>query len=292
MALYSTKELLDAISEDNPCAIGAFNVHNMEYTQGVVEAAEEEDAPVILMIGEPMIPFGGLDMLATICIHAAREARVPVAVALDHGENSEHISRSIELGLSIMIDGSHLLFEDNVALTREAVQLAHSRGLSVEGQIGIVGGSEETEETAREAMTNPEVAAEFVRRTGVDMLAISIGNVHGLHVGIHHLNVERLVAIKNKVTVPLVLHGGSGVSRELSQQAVKAGIRKFNIGTALKYAFSNTLKETLSQSPVPFQPPEVLAPARQAVCRVARDKIRLFGSNGLAKVFRELPRET
>lgn len=282
--LFTTKKLLETIPEGS--AVGAFNVHNMEYTQAVVSAAEAEDAPVILMIGEPMIPFAGLDMLASICLHAAHTSRVPVAIALDHGKQKANIDRSIELGICVMVDGSHLSFEDNIAFTRDVVMRAHEKGLSVEGELGSLAGSEDGEEEARQKMTDPAAAAEFADKTGVDILAISIGNVHGLYHGSYHLDIERLIDIRKHVSVPLVMHGGSDLPPTLSAQAIGEGVRKFNIGTDLKYAFSKTLKEVLDQTPMPFQPPHVLGPARDAVTTVAREKIRLFNSSGMAKLFR------
>lgn len=284
--LYTTKQLINAIPKDAQCAIGAFTVHNMEYTQAVVRAAEEEDSPVILLIGEPMIPYAGLDMLTAICMQAALGTHIPVAISLDHGKAKENIDRSIELGICLMVDGSHLSFEDNIAYTRDAVERAHAKGLSVEGELGSLAGSEDGEEAARERMTDPQAAAGFVEKTGVDILAISIGNIHGLYQGECHIDIERLIAIRKKVNVPLVMHGGSDLPQAVSMRAIGEGIRKFNIGTDLKYAFSSTLKETLNQTPMPFQPPHVLAPARDAVTEVAREKIRLFGSSGMAKLYR------
>ena len=282
--LYTTEQLFDTVPEG--CAIGAFNVHNMEYTQAVVRAAEEENAPVILMIGEPIIPFAGLDMLSTICLHAARHSQVPVAIALDHGKIKENIDRSIELGLCLMVDGSHLSYEENIAFTRDAVERAHAKGLSVEGELGSLSGSEDGEEEIRQKMTDPAAAAQFAERTGVDILAISIGNVHGLYQGIYHLDIDRLIEIRKRVNVPLVMHGGSDLPQQLSRHAIREGIRKFNIGTDLKYAFCNTLKEVLDQTPMPFQPPQVLGSARDAVTAVTMEKIKLFGTSGMAGLFR------
>jgi ketose-bisphosphate aldolase len=282
--IYTTKELFDKIPEK--CAIGAFNVHNMEYTQAVIRAAEAEQAPVILMIGEPMIPYAGLDMLAEICKEAAGAARIPVAIALDHGKIKENIDRCIQLGICVMVDGSHLSFEKNVAFTRDVVERAHARGLSVEGEIGSIGGSEDGEAQLEKMMTDPDAAAEFAEKSGVDILAVSIGNVHGLYHGECHIDINRLKEIANRVHVPIVMHGGSDLEQGISKEAIQNGIRKFNIGTDLKYAFSTTLRATLNQTPMPFQPHAVLGPARDAVEQVAREKIRLFGTSGMAGCFR------
>lgn len=282
--ILTTRELLDKIPEK--CAVGAFNVHNMEYTQAVVRAAEAENAPVILMIGEPMIPYAGLDMLAAICKEAADAARVPVAIALDHGKIKDNIDRCIQLGICVMVDGSHLTFEENVALTRDVVERAHARGLSVEGEIGSIGGSEDGEAQREKMMTDPVAAAEFAEKSGVDILAVSIGNVHGLYHGECHIDINRLKQIEKRVHVPLVMHGGSDLEEGISKEAIQNGIRKFNIGTDLKYAFSTALMATLSQTPMPFQPLAVFGPARDAVELIAREKIRLFGTSGMAGRFR------
>ena len=286
MSLKTTKELFDAIPAGRKCAVGAFNVHNMEYTQGVISAAEAENAPVILMIGEPMIPFAGLDMLTTICRHAAESASVPVAIALDHGKSEEHINRFIELGLSVMVDASHYSFEENICITGDVVRRAHARGLSVEGELGSLAGSEDGEEEMQELMTDPAMAEEFAARTGVDILAVSIGNVHGLYSGTPRIDVDRLIEIRKRVSIPVVMHGGSDLPVEVSKSVIEAGVRKFNVGTDLKYAFSRTLKETMMIEPMPFQPPHVLAPARSAVETITREKIRLFGSTGLASLYK------
>lgn len=284
MSMHSVKALYDGLPPGE-YAIGAFNVHNMEYTQAVVAAAEAENAPVILMIGEPMIPFAGLDMLSTICTFAARRSSVPVAVTLDHGHSMANIERCIELGLSVMFDGSKLPLEENIRLTREIARKAHDAGVSVEAELGSVGGSEDGEHVSEAAMTDPETAARFVEETGVDALAIAIGNCHGLYTSKPNLDLARLEEIKRLVNVPLVLHGGSDLPEDICRAVIARGIKKFNVGTDLKYAFSSTLKRVLTQDPMPFQPPALLGPARDAVVQVTRQKIQLFGASGLAAKF-------
>lgn len=285
MPFYNVSDLFKVMSKKGDFAIGAFNVHNMEYTQAVIKAAELENAPVILMIGEPIIPFAGLDMLTAICRHAAENSKVPVAITLDHGKQQENISRCIDLGISVMFDGSHYSFEENVRLTRDVVERAHKAGVSVEGELGSIGGVEDAGEAGPEMMTDPDLAEQFVKLTNVDILAISIGNCHGFYKKPPKLDVERLKAIRRKVDVPLVLHGGSDIPEEMSLGVIKEGIVKFNIGTDLKYAFSKTLKQVLNTDPMPFQPPLVLSPAREAVCEIVREKIKLFGSSDKASLY-------
>ena len=259
-------------------AVAAFNVHNMEFVQGVVGAAEDEGAPVILMIGEPMIPFAGLDMLVAICRKAAEASSVPMAIALDHGKKRENIQRCIELGVSVMFDGSHLPFEENIALTKEYAALAHAAGVSIEGEIGAIGGAEDDDVDGAASLTDPMQAIEFAERTGVDGLAISIGNRHGFYKRPPLLNMEILSQVATVVRMPIVLHGGSDVPDAEIRKAIRCGIRKVNVGTELKYAFFSTLKERLNQDPMPYQPPAVLAQARAAIRELARSKIRLFRS--------------
>jgi len=275
MPLITPKELFEMVKDKN-MAIGAFNVHNMEYTQAVVTAAEEENMPVILMLGEPILEFATLDMLSTIALLAARNASVPIAVTLDHGKKMENILNCIDLGISVMVDGSHLPFEENIRFTRDIVIKAHAKGLSVEGELGAIAGVEDSEEVMFEKFTDPLLAKEFVERTGIDALAISIGNCHGKYIKSPDLDFKRLTEIRNSVNVPLVLHGGSDLPKDMSIEAINGGIKKFNIGTDLKYAMCESLRETLNKIPMPFQPQQTLAIAREAVKVVTKEKIRLF----------------
>jgi len=284
MSLYSVSELYKGLPRGK-YALAAFNVHNMEYTQAVIRAAEKEDAPVILMIGEPIIPFAGLKMLSTICKFAAYNTKIPVAITLDHGKKMDLINESIKLGLSVMFDGSLLPFEENVKLTREVIEKAHSSYVSVEGELGSIAGVEDEKETKASAMTNPKMAKIFAEETKVDILAISIGNRHGLYRAKPELDLQRLARINKLISIPLVLHGGSDLPEDLTRKAIELGIKKYNIGTDLKNAFAVTLKRVINQEPMPFQPPDILGVAREAVFEVACKKIRLMGSNGLASNF-------
>lgn len=280
MALVTTGYLLSRIQNKN-IAIGAFNVHNMDYTQAVVRAAEMENAPVILMLGEPILKYADLDMLSTIALFAARHSTQEIAVALDHGTTPEVIERSIELGLSIMVDGSRFPYEENVRFTKHYVDMAHAKGLSVEGELGSLSGVEDVEdETATEHLTDPCLARDFVERTGVDCLAIAIGNTHGKYLKPPVLDFERLKKIHETVHVPLVMHGGSDLPTEMSRTAINEGIRKFNIGTDLKYAMCTAMKTTLSEIPMPFQPQDTFGTSQKAVTKVTVEKIRLF-KNGM-----------
>ena len=276
MSFVTTKQLYDLLPADQPMAIGAFNVHNMEYTQAVVQAAETTRMPVILMLGEPMLEFADLEMLSTIAKSAAQRSSLPIAVTLDHGKKLENIQRCIELEISVMVDGSALPYEENIKLTKMVVEMAQETGVSVEGELGSLAGIEDIEDEATEFLTDPDLAAEFVARTGVDALAVAIGNCHGKYQHPPVLDIQRLRRIREKVNVPIVLHGGSDLPPGMSCEAIENGIRKFNVGTDLKYAFCEEMKRILNQEPMPFQPPQTLGAARDAVYRVACDKIRLF----------------
>lgn len=276
MSFVTTKQLYELLPIDRPMAIGAFNVHNMEYTQAVIQAAETTRMPVILMLGEPMLEFADLEMLSTITKSAAQRSSLPIAVTLDHGKKLENIRRCIELGISVMVDGSVLPYEENIKLTRTVVEMARETGVSVEGELGSLAGIEDVEDEATEFLTDPDMATEFTARTGVDALAVAIGNCHGKYLRPPVLDMQRLKRIREKVVVPIVLHGGSDLPLDMSREAIENGICKFNVGTDLKYAFCEEMKRVLNQEPMPFQPPQTLGAARDAVYRVACDKIRLF----------------
>jgi len=275
MPLVSPNVLYKMVEHKN-IAIGAFNVHNMEYTQAVVSAAEAENMPVILMLGEPILQFATLEMLSTIALTAARNSRIPIAIILDHGKKMENILRCIDLGISVMVDGSHLPYEENIRFTKNVVQIAHAAGVSVEGELGAIGGTEDTEEEVAGNMTDPMYAKDFVERTGVDALAVAVGNIHGKYIKPPVIDFERLQKIKSLINVPLVMHGGSDLPNEISKKAINIGIKKFNIGTDLKYAMSESLLSTLSKKPMPFQPQHTFGVAREAVMNKAIEKIRLF----------------
>ena len=286
MPLFTTKQLTEkTLNSTSNFSIPAFNVHNMEYTKAVIAAAEKENSPVILMLGEPIFHFADLDTIANIALFAAKNAKVPVAILLDHGKIPANIERCIELGISIMIDGSYLPFDENIAFTKKYVDMAHAKGLSAEGELGALSGSEDGEEEREQKMTNPEMAKIFVEATGIDMLAVSIGNAHGEYKFPPVLDYDRLKKIQEVVDVPIVMHGGSDLPADSVEYLVQNGIAKFNIGTDLKIAFSTTLRDILLKNPIPYQPFDSLLYAMNAVEEVTRSKIKTFHSNGKASLF-------
>ena len=280
MALVTPKALFEKV-KDRPMAIGAFNVHNMDYVQAVVKAAELEKAPVILMLGEPILAYANLDMLANIALYAAERSSVDIAVLLDHGTKPENIERCIELGISVMVDGSKLPYEENIQITKYYADKAHAKGQSIEAELGSLQGIEDVfDETAVENLTDPMKAKDFVERTCIDCLAVAIGNCHGKYKKPPVLDFERLLEIRRLTAVPIVLHGGSDLPEQMSRDAINYGIKKFNIGTDLKYAMCDALKEVLNREPMPFQPQDTFGIAKEAVTEVTREKIRLF-KNGM-----------
>jgi fructose-bisphosphate aldolase class II len=304
--LATNKDLL-LPARKNAYAVGAFNINNLESLLAVAEAASDEKSPAIIAVTPSAIKYAGLPYLAKIARTAAESASVPMSLHLDHGENFETASKCIEAGFtSVMIDGSFLKFEENIALTKQVVNFAHSKGVSVEAELGRLAGVEESTVEEKEAvLTDPNVAKEFVETTGVDALAVAIGTSHGAYKfkAEPKLDFERLRVIKERVAVPLVLHGASSVPQwiiekatkygaELAgakgipesniKQAISLGIAKINIDTDLRLAFTATVREVLANSPKEFDPRKILGPAKEAMKEVVKGKMRLFGSSGKA----------
>ncbi|MDH5734204.1 MAG: class II fructose-1,6-bisphosphate aldolase [Candidatus Bathyarchaeota archaeon] len=302
----TNKELLSAAMAKG-YAVGAFNIQNLETSLAVIEASTEERSPVIVAVTPSTIKYAGLEYLAGIVKTAAESVPVPMSLHLDHGKNIETVSKCIDAGFtSVMIDGSHLNFEENIALTKYVARLAHSKGISVEGELGRLAGVEDaTVEEKKAVLTDPEAAKEFVERTGVDALAVAIGASHGAYKfkGEPKLDFERLKAIRKKVKVLLVLHGASsvpsgivekatkwgaelsgakGIPEEHIKEAISLGITKINIDTDLRLAFTGAIREILLSSPKEFDPRKILGPAKNAVKEVVKGKMRLFGSSAKA----------
>ncbi|MDD3073588.1 MAG: class II fructose-1,6-bisphosphate aldolase [Eubacteriales bacterium] len=266
-------------------AVGAFNANNLEIVQGIVEAANELESPVILQASQGAIKYAGLDYIATIVKTASEKVKVPVALHLDHGTSFEQAVQCIRAGFSaVMFDGSKHSFEDNIANTVAVVRVAKPAGVSVEAELGKIGGTEDDISVSdRDAMmTVPEEAQEFIERTGIDALAVAIGTAHGPYKGEPRLDFARLQKIRDLVDVPLVLHGASGVPEDAIQKAISIGICKINIDTDLRQAFTAAIKQVLAEKPGEIDPRKLLGPGREALKQVAKQKIQLFGSAGRA----------
>lgn len=255
-------------------AVAALNFYNAETLRAHIDAARDEQAPLILQTTESTINYLGLSLIVAMARAAASELSTPVALHLDHGASLELAARAIQAGYSsVMIDGSALAFDANCKLSRQVVELAHAAGVSVEAELGHVGKAESDDREA--CYTQPNAAAEFVRRTGVDALAVAIGTAHGFYRGEVRLDFERLAAIRDAVpNTPLVLHGGSGVPDELVRRAIEHGITKLNIGTEIKDTFTAHVKRALNQSD-DIDLRRTFAPAVAAVRELSRGKMRL-----------------
>ncbi|HHY36608.1 MAG TPA: class II fructose-bisphosphate aldolase [Firmicutes bacterium] len=288
MPLVTSKGLLEKALQEG-YAIGAFNANNMEMVQAIVETAEEERSPVIVQISQGAIKYGGADYFAAIVKVAAEKATVPVVLHLDHGMDLATNLLCLREGFSsLMIDGSKLSFEENIALTRQVVEIAHMVGVPVEGEIGTVPttkGEAIPYEELRQYFTKPEEALEFYEKTGVDSLAVSVGSAHKMKVREAILDIERIAAIREAVQIPLVLHGASGVKDDQIPLAIKAGIAKINVATELGKAFTTELQKYFAKDPGQVDLRKYTTPARAAVKEAVREKIRLFGSQGKAPLY-------
>ncbi|WP_238884071.1 tagatose bisphosphate family class II aldolase [Clostridium sp. YIM B02551] len=279
--ILSTREMLLKAQREG-YAVPAFNIHNMETLQVVVETAMEMKSPVIIA-GTPSTiqNYAGPDYIKAMAEVAANKYNVPIAIHLDHFEDVDDIKRNINIGFkSCMIDASKYEFEKNIEIVKEVVEYAHRYDAVVEAELGKLGGKEDDliidEKDA--LYTNPDDAEEFVRRTNVDSLAIAIGTAHGLYKGEPKLDFERLEAIRSKVSVPLVLHGASDVPDELVKKAISLGICKVNVATDLKIPFANALRTFFSENSVESDPRKYMTPGKEAMKQIVKHKIEVCGS--------------
>ena len=266
-------------------AVGHFNINNLEFTQAIMEAAVEEESPVILGVSEGALKYMGLSYTVAMARAAAAGCSVPVALHLDHGGSFALVMQCIRAGFSsVMIDGSHFSLEKNMALTRKVVEAAHAVGVSVEGELGTIGNADDGPSGREEGgLVKPEEAERFWRETGVDALAIAVGTAHGLYRGEVRIRFDLIEEVARRVGAPLVLHGGSGIPDDAVRRAIKSGMAKVNVNTENQVAFTATARRILTEKPDLFDPRRYLGPAREAVRETVRNKIRLFGSNGRAR---------
>ncbi|HLP17228.1 MAG TPA: ketose 1,6-bisphosphate aldolase [Bacteroidota bacterium] len=288
MPLLTLKDILAPASRQ-AYAVGAFNVISLEYLEAIVGAAERLRSPVILNVAEVHLAYVNLDVITPAILHRALHASVPIALNLDHGLNFETIVRSVRNGFSsVMFDGSHLPFEENIAQTREITRLCHAVNVSVEAELGAVGGSEDGELVGTidpNRYTDPAQAEEFVRQTGIDALAIAFGNAHGKYKGDPILDFTRLDAIKKSVGIPLVLHGGSGIPDEDFRKAISLGIAKVNYFTGMAQASIDTLKTAVTHHNVELKYnayPDLMLQVQNNVSAVVAAQMAVFGSVGKA----------
>jgi fructose-bisphosphate aldolase class II len=266
-------------------AVGAYDTCNLEITQAIVDAAATDQAPAIIMIYPHHTPQAAWPTLVRLIAAEVERTHIPAALVLDHAKTLDQIECALELGFSgVMIDASLATFEENIALTRRAVELAHASGVSVEAELGHVGQGQEIASADQQNahFTRVDEAERFVNETGVDALAVSIGTLHGLYRGIPKLDFERLSQLRAVCHIPLVLHGGSDTPDQDLRQAIEIGIDKVNIWTDVRLPFLRALRDTLKEPIGKLEVTEVLEAARLAATEVIREKNQLLGSTGKA----------
>jgi len=282
MSLVTSNEMLHN-ADQNGYAVGAFNVENMEMVMAVIKACEELNSPAILQTTPSTVKYAGLHMYFANVAAAANAAKVPIALHLDHGDSFELAAQALKAGYtSIMIDGSKLDFEDNIELSKKVVDMCKPSDIPVEAELGKVGGKEDGMKCDNPAYTDPEDAVKFVEETGISSLAVAIGTAHGIYKGIPKLDVDLLSEIRKVVSIPLVLHGASGVPDETVKECIKRGISKVNFATELRIAYSNGIKSYLKDNPDVFDPKKYDAVGMSYVTELVKQKIMVCGSNGRA----------
>jgi len=279
------KDMLE-VAQKHQFAVPAFNAGTGQLLTAMMESAEEKQAPVIMAIHPDELRFLRDSFVASV-IDEANHSKVPLVLHLDHGASVADCIHAIQLGFtSVMIDGSHLPFEENIALTKQVVELSHACGVSVEGELGTIGqtGNSIEKGSTEIIYTNPEDAQEFVEKTGVDSLAVAIGTAHGIYPKgfVPKLRLDLITEIRNKVQIPLVLHGGSSNSDKEIAESVKLGIAKINISSDIKFSFMTALQQYLNEKGFEREP-NVIYPSCIRACRdTIEDKMALF--NALDKV--------
>ena len=284
MAIVTTKEMLLKAQKEG-YAVGAFNAENMEMVQAVIAAGEELKAPVIIQTTPGTLDYASVELFSAMIKAEAEKASIPVALHLDHGSSFELAAKAIKAGYtSIMIDGSKKKFDENVAISSEVVKMAHAMGIPVEAELGTVGGKEDNHSVSEneKSYTDPAEAEEFAKLTQVDFLAVGIGNAHGFYKGTPQLKFDILEETKKRVTIPIVLHGASGIPDEDIKKATGLGICKVNFATELRDAYSKGMKEYLAANPDVFDPKKYGAAGRESVKKLVMHKIEVCNCVGKA----------
>lgn len=284
MTLVSMNEFLPK-AKANRFAVGQFNMNNLEFAQAIVEAAMEENSPFIYGISEGALKYMGYEFTVAMAEAAAKKSGLPIALHLDHGSSFEVAMKCIRAGFSsVMFDGSHYPFEENIRLTKEVVKAAHAMGVSVEGELGTIGGVEDdlSVDEKDATLAKPAEAIRFYEETGVDCLAIAVGTAHGMYAGDPDIKFDIIEEVTKSIPVPIVLHGGSGVPDAMIRKAILAGAGKINVNTENQVACTAMIREVLNKDGKVFDPRKYLGPARDAMVEVVRSKIKLFGSSNQA----------
>jgi tagatose 1,6-diphosphate aldolase GatY/KbaY len=279
MPLVTTESMLKRARAEG-WAVGAFNTENMEMIQAVIVAAEEHKAPVIIQTTPGTLKYAGPDLYYAVTAARAKDSPVEIAIHLDHGDSFSLAVRALRTGYtSVMIDGSKLPAAENTSLTESVVRICQPCGISVEGEIGTVGGKEDDHESGG-GYTDPEEAAEFVRKTNVSSLAVGVGTAHGIYREKPVLNTELISVLRKIIPVPLVLHGASGLEDDVVRDCIRRGMAKVNFATELRIAYTVAVKNYLAGDPVARDPKQYGAAARDAVRAKVVEKMTVCGCAG------------
>jgi fructose-bisphosphate aldolase, class II len=285
MPLVSMKDMLNKAKAEG-YAVGQFNLNNLEFTQAILQAAEEEKSPVILGVSEGAGRYMGGFKTVVKMVEGLMEdynITVPVAIHLDHGSSFEKCKEAIDAGFtSVMIDASHHPFDENVEITSKVVEYAHAKGVSVEAELGTVGGQEDDVIAEGVIYADANECVELVKRTGIDTLAPALGSVHGPYKGEPNLGFKEMEEIGNLTGLPLVLHGGTGIPTKDITKAISLGTAKINVNTENQIASAKAVRETLAAKPEEYDPRKYLGPARDAIKATVIGKIKEFGSSNKA----------
>ena len=280
MPYVTTKEMLENARKNN-YAVCAFNAENLEMAQAIVWGAEKMNAPVIIQTTPSTVKYTDCAYFYAIARTAAEQSHIPAALHLDHGSSFELVCRAVNAGYSsVMIDFSQKSFGENTALTQKAAEIAKAANIPAEAELGAIGGKEDDLESDGDIYTNPGDAAEFVKQTGIDSLAIAIGTAHGLYKLQPKLDLERLSEIRKAVDIPLVLHGATGLSDNAVRECVKRGINKINFATELRLTYTNAVREKLNSDENIIDVKIYSDYARERVKKLVMEKIALSGSPG------------
>lgn len=286
MALVNMKKMLEKAKEEK-YAVGQFNINNLEWTKTILTVAEEMNAPVILGVSEGAARYMGGYKTVTGMVKGLLEdlqVTVDVALHLDHGSSFEACKKAIDAGFtSVMIDASKHSLAENIRITKEVVEYAHARGVTVEAELGTIGGQEDDVVASGVIYADVNECVELSKATGIDCLAPALGSVHGPYKAEPKLGFKEMEEIKNATNLPLVLHGGTGIPDEQIKRAIACGTTKINVNTECQQAFSKLVREVLAKDDKVYDPRKIIGPATKGIAEVVRNKIIVFGSDGKAE---------
>lgn len=279
MCLVSMKEMLIKAREGH-YAVGQFNINNLEWTEAILDEAQALNTPVILGVSEGAAKYMGGWLVVSAMVKAyikSKNITVPVALHVDHGSSFEVVKAAIDAGFSsVMIDASHFPFEENIEITKKVVEYAHARGVSVEAELGRVGGQED-HVVAETMYADPEECRILVEKTGIDCLAPALGSVHGPYHGEPKLGFDEMAYINDLLKMPLVLHGGSGIPDEQLRKAIDLGTAKINVNTESQQAWTAIVREVLEKDKNVYDPRKIIGPGKEGIKNVVRAKCKVFG---------------